>query len=178
MYCIELNSRPLDDPTVFYFGHQKSYRVNKGRGITFNILSHKTLKLGAATIWTFGGLVLLLKGASLLTRASGFEKAIAWPLLALVSGFIFGGIKAKFIFTKNCQKNLERIEKLDNPKFWQFFRPRFFAFLAAMILTGTILSRLAMNNYSLLIAVATLDISIATALLASSRAFWGKVCIK
>ena len=124
-------------------------------------------------MWISGGLDLLLKGASLLTKASTFEKAIAWPLFALVLGFVFGEIKAKFIFIEYCQKNLKRIEKLDNPKFWQFFRPRFFAFLAAMILTGTMLSRLAMNNYPLLIAVATLDLSIATALLASSRVFWG-----
>ena len=123
-------------------------------------------------MWIVGGLVLLLKGASLLTKANAFENAITWPLFALILGFIIGGIKAKFIFIKYCQKNLERIEKLDNPKFWQFFRPRFFVFLAAMILTGTMLSRLAINNYPLLIAVATLDLSIATALLASSRVFW------
>ncbi len=123
-------------------------------------------------MWMSGGLVLLLKGASLLTKANAFENAIAWPLFSLVLGCIIGGIKAKFIFIEYCQKNLRRIEKLDNPKFWQFFKPRFFAFLAAMILTGIMLSRLALNHYPLLIAIATLDLSIATALLASSRVFW------
>ena len=125
-------------------------------------------------VWYIGAIVLLLKGASLLTRANALEKAVAGPLFALIMGSIFGGMKAKFIFHQSCQKNLERITSLDNPKFWQIFKPSFFVFLTVMILIGATLSRLALNNYPLLITVATLDLSIATALLASSIVFWQK----
>jgi len=81
-------------------------------------------------------------------------------------------LKAKFLFTKSCRKNLDRIKNLENPKIWQFFRPGFFGFLAFMILAGTSLSRMAHNNYPFLINVAVLDLSISTALIVSSRVFW------
>ena len=44
--------------------------------------------------------------------------------------------------------------------------------LAVMIAAGATLSRLAHGHYPLLIAVATLDLSLAVALLGSSTVFW------
>jgi hypothetical protein len=44
--------------------------------------------------------------------------------------------------------------------------------LAVMIATGATLSRLDHSNYPFLIAVATLDLSLAVALLGSSYVFW------
>jgi len=52
------------------------------------------------------------------------------------------------------------------------FRPGFLVFLALMIVTGATLSGLAQGNHSFLLAVAILDISVATALLGSSGVFW------
>ena len=83
-------------------------------------------------------------------------------------------MKAKFIFSKSCQKNLDRIDTLLKPKIWQFFRIRFFAALTLMVLVGITLSILAHNNYPMLISVALLDISIGIALLGSSYVFWVK----
>ena len=123
-------------------------------------------------MWYVGGIVLLWKSSSLLVEANALEPELYWPWLAVGLGLVIGGLKAMFLFSKSCQKNLSRIASLDNPKFWQFFRPGFFFFLALMILAGASLSRIAHNNYLLLCAVAVLDLAIAVALLGSSYVFW------
>jgi len=135
-------------------------------------VSTRTLKILAAFVWYAGGIVLLLKGSSLLAEAGSLKPEQGWPWLAAIAGLIIGGLKAHFLFSKTCQKNLTRIAALDHPGIWQFFRPGFFAFLAIMILAGATLSRLAHNNYVFLISVGILDISIAIALLGSSYVFW------
>ena len=134
--------------------------------------SNRNLNILAALVWYIGGIVLLIKGGSLLVEAAGLNPALAWPWLAVVAGVVIGGLKAKFLFSKSCQKNLARIAALNRPRAWQFFRPGFFVALAVMILVGATLSRLAHNNYPFLVGVAILDLSIATALLGSSYVFW------
>ena len=135
-------------------------------------VSRRTLRLLAALVWYGGGLVLLLKGSSLLAEAAALRPGLAWPGLAVVLALLLGALKARFLFTKSCEKNLARIAALDRPRIWQFFRPGFFAALAVMILAGATLSRLAQDRYLLLLAVAALDLALATALLASSAVFW------
>jgi hypothetical protein len=135
-------------------------------------VSQRSLKLLAALVWYIGGIVLLLKGGSLLIRAEEMKPGGIWPWPAAIIGPVLGILKAKFIFSRSCRKNLERIAALQRPRIWQFFRPGFFAALAVMILAGTVLSRLAYKNYSWLVGVATLDLAIAIALLGSSVIFW------
>lgn len=134
--------------------------------------STRNLKILAALVWYTGSIVLLFKGASLLVEADALKPDQSWHWLAITAGLFFGGLKAKYIFSKSCDKNLDRINTLNQPKIWQFFRPGFFALLTIMILTGATLSRMAHNNYPFLIGVAILDISIAIALLGSSFVFW------
>jgi hypothetical protein len=136
--------------------------------------SRRTLNILAALIWYLGGIILLLKGFSLLGEARSMKPGLLWPWLAPIVGFGIGGVQAKYIFSKSCEKNLARIAALDRPKVWQFFRPGFFAALAVMILTGAILSRLAHNSYSFLIGVAIVDHVVAASLLGSSIVFWKK----
>ena len=97
-----------------------------------------------------------------------------WPWTAAAIAVLIGGIKAKYLFNRNCRRNLFRIAALVQPKIWQFFRPTFFMLLFSMILAGAALSKLAHGNYSLMLGVATLDLTIATALLGSSYVFWKK----
>jgi hypothetical protein len=132
----------------------------------------RTLKILAALFWYIGGIILVLKGGSLLIQADTLKPEQNWTWLAVVIGLLIGGLKAKYFFSKSCKKNLKRINFLSEPKIWQFFRPGFFLFLLIMIVTGVTLSRLAHNNYIFLISVAILDISIATALIGSSYVFW------
>jgi len=116
--------------------------------------------------------VLLLKGHSLAKEAGALRSESNWPELATVIGFLLGGLKGLTLFRRSCNKNLDRIDGLENPKIWGFFRPRFIVLLSLMIFTGATLSRMAHGNFGFLIGVAILDISIGTALLLSSYAYW------
>lgn len=123
-------------------------------------------------MWYVGGIVLLLKGSHLLIEADALKPEEDWLWQVAVLGIVLGGMKANFIFNKSCQKNLDRIATLVQPRIWQFFRIRFFVTLTLMILLGVTLSMQAHNNYPMLISVALLDISIGIALLGSSYVFW------
>jgi hypothetical protein len=136
------------------------------------VVSARSLKILAALIWYIGGIMLILKGRSLLIEADALKPEQVWPWLAVVAGLFLGGLQAKFLFSKSCQRNLARIDTLDRPRVWQFFRPGFFAALTVMILVGATLSRLAHNNYPFLIGVAAVDLNIGIALLGSSYVFW------
>ena len=91
---------------------------------------------------------------------------------ALVVGLAIGISRAKFLFTKNCRKNLERIDALEERKVWLFFRPWFFFFLFLMITFGATLSRLAHGHYLFLLGVSVLDFSVGGGLMVSSYVFW------
>ena len=134
--------------------------------------SARSLKILAALVWYIGGIVLLLKGASLLLAAEALRPDLPWPWIAVIAGLLIGSVKARFLFSKSCKKNLARIDRLKRPRIWQFYRPRFFIFLMLMILAGTTLSRLAHGNYPFLLGVAIVDFSISIALLGSSCIFW------
>jgi len=137
-------------------------------------VSTRVLNILAAFVWYIGGTVLLIKGSTLLVEAHILRPEMYWTWLAIAAGPFFGCLKGKYIFRKSCQKNLARIGAIKQPKVWQFFKPWFFAVLAAMIMFGAVLSRLAQtyNSYILLIGVAIVDIDIGSALLWSSYIFW------
>jgi hypothetical protein len=134
--------------------------------------SHRTLKLLALFVWLTGPLVLILKSRELLLEAHLLKPASVWIWISITLGITFGTLKARYLFRKACQRNLFRIDTLKEPKLWQFFRPGFFLGLALMIATGSILSRMAHGDFSFLLFVAALDLSIATALLGSCPVFW------
>lgn len=134
-------------------------------------VSKRTLRILSALVWLSGAIILLLKGATLFSQAIALRPGGIGSWLAVAAGLVIGGIKARYLFAGFCRKNLERIAALDNPKLWQAFRPGFYVFLTTMVLLGATLSRLAMGNYAGLMALIILDISIAIALLGSSRVF-------
>lgn len=135
-------------------------------------VSARTLKILAAATWYIGSFVLLLKGGMFLMQAAAMKPEQSWPWLAALAGVIIGSLKAKFLFSRSCRKNLKRIAALKQPRAWLFFRPGFFVFLICMILLGAALSRTAQGHYMTSIGMAILDISIGTALLGSSYIFW------
>ena len=134
--------------------------------------SARSLKILAALVWHIGAIVLLLKGGSLLLEAEALRPGQIWPWFAILAGLLFGSVKARFLFSRSCKKNLARIDGLQRPRIWQFFRPLFFVFLVLMILVGATLSQMAHNDYPFLIGVALLDFSIGIALLGSASIFW------
>ena len=122
-------------------------------------------------MWIVGAAFLLLKAATLFAQAIALKQSETPSWLAIVAGVLIGGVKAKYLFSWFCRKNLERIDKLDEPQLWQAFRPVFYVFLTAMLLLSATLSRLAIGNYTGLIALVILDISIGIALLGSMQPF-------
>ena len=134
--------------------------------------SARNLVILSALFWYGGGFVLLIKGASLALAACRLDSGGFWPGAALAAGVVIGSIKARWLFAGSCRKNLSRIYALAQPRWWQFFRPGFFVFLALMIAAGTMLSRLSQGSYLLLLAVALLDISVAVGLIGSSYVYW------
>ena len=136
-------------------------------------VSARSLILLSALFWYGGGFVLLIKGVGLAMDARRLVPGNFWPGVILVSGAIIGTVKARYLFSISCRKNLSRINALTQPRWWQFFRPGFFLFLALMICAGVILSRLSQGNYGFLLVVALLDLSVAVGLIGSSYVFWG-----
>ena len=140
--------------------------------------STRTLKILAAVLWYSGAIVLLTKGTTLLLEADSLQPGRHWTWLTIALGLSIGWLKVKFIFRRACEKNLARISLLSAPKIWQFYRPGFLLFLAAMIIIGSTLSRMAHGNYPFLIAMVILDFSLATALFGSSVVFWQQQAFK
>ena len=136
--------------------------------------STRTLKLLASLVWYSGAVVLSFKSIIMLTEAQAINPGQTRTWLTIAAGLIFGAIKAKYLFTKVCIKNLNRINTLKKPKLWEFYRIRFFFFLLTMIVMGSFISRQAHGNYSMLVNMALIEISLATALLGSSYCFWKK----
>ena len=134
----------------------------------------KTLVILSAVTWILGGIFLFLKGYSLLKEANTINSNMEIISAVMVTAFIVGLIKNRFIFSKFNLKNLNRIDNLEEPKIYQFFETRFFFLLCLMIVLGIILSRMAAGNYIALLAVGTLDLALATALIKSSTLFLKK----
>ena len=134
--------------------------------------TRRVLAILAALTWYVGGVVLVLKGGSLLLEARELRPGQLWPITGLSLGIIIGSLKARFIFHRSGRKNLERIAALKRRKIWHFFSPKFFLMLGTVIPLGAVMSRFAHGHFPLLIGVGALDLSIATALLVSSIVFW------
>jgi hypothetical protein len=135
-------------------------------------VSARTLNILAAVVWYAGGVALLLKGASLLLEARPLRPDSGWPFFAGAVGVAFGVLKARFLFSKACRKNLDRIASLPEPRVWQFYRTRFLVILAVVVWGSARLSSLIHGNFLYLLLMATLDLSISIALLGSSYVFW------
>lgn len=141
-------------------------------------VSHRTLNILAALTWYGGAASLLRKGITLLLKEHARDPGNPGLWLALGAGLLFGGLKARFVFSANCRRNLARIAALRDPRLWQFFRPGFFVALAAMITTGALLSRLAREEPRAVLYVAAVDLTIGLALLGSSFVFWRQRAFK
>jgi hypothetical protein len=136
--------------------------------------SKRTLIFLAAAVWYMGGLMLFRSGVELIRSTVDLKPGSPWLWLAVLAGLILGIIQARTIFARSCRKNLHRINSLEDPKIWQFFRPGFFLALAGMITSGVLLNHWAQGHYFFMLGVAALDIALTISLLGSSYVFWTK----
>lgn len=134
-------------------------------------VSHSTLKALAAAVWLIGAGVLLYKGSAYLV-AAGRSGLVAGAIAGAAVGVGIGLLRGRAMFLPACRRNLRRIDRLDRPRLWQFFRPGFFAALTLMLAAGAGLSWLAGLDPWAGLVVGTLELVIALALLTSSVAFW------
>ena len=130
-----------------------------------------TLRLLALLTWITGGVVLFLKGYDLFKEAASLRPGAELNSLPFIISLPVGGLKARYLFLHACRKNLARIDSLKEPRMWQSFRMGFFIFLFSMILLGTWLSRWAADSYGMLLAVASVDLTLSVALLGSLGGF-------
>jgi hypothetical protein len=138
-----------------------------------NTTSNTLIKL-AALVWYIGVVVLITKSGFLFLDALKNGADQLFILMAVLSGIVIGKIKAKYLFYNIGKKNIDRINLLTNPKFWQFYRKRFFVFLFLMIALGKYLSGVAYGENMALTALAVLELSVGFALFLSSHCFWKK----
>ena len=134
--------------------------------------SKSTLVVLAAVVWIIGGVMLFRSGLELIFCAVEMKPDALWHWLAILVGLVLGIVQARTIFTRSCRKNLHRINNLQNPKIWQFFRPGFFLALAVMITSGILLNHWAQGIYSFMLVVAAVDFALTVSLLGSSTVFW------
>jgi hypothetical protein len=135
-----------------------------------------TLKLLAAFVWYGGVVALCIKSISLLLAANKIFPDENGVWLAAFGGAVLGFVKAKYLFRRLCLNNLQRIDDLECPKIWQFYRMYFFIFLFFMVVLGSLLSRTAMaqGDYLMLLIMAFVELSVGVALFLSSDCFLGK----
>jgi hypothetical protein len=136
------------------------------------IAMKKILKVMAITVWYIGFIALTLKSLSLFSQAYALESNPLYLISFLALLFILVPIKMRYIFIRSCQNNMERIEKLNEPKLWQFYRMGFFLFLITVILLGAFLSRWATGDYWLLMGVGIFDMALALSLFFSCLPYY------
>ncbi len=134
--------------------------------------SKKTLVYLAAAVWYIGGIMLFRSGLELIIQIRELKSDILWPLIIITLGIALGIIQVLFIFRHSCRKNLQRINQLEDPRLWQFYRPGFFLALAIMITSGILLDHFAQGHYYFMLGVAAVDFALTISLLGSSYVFW------
>lgn len=123
-------------------------------------------------VWYIGFIALSLKSYKLFDEAYTINSNLTYLITFLLLGFLLSLLKTKYIFIDSCQKNLQRIEQLEKPKVWQFYRVGFFIFLVGVISLGAFLSHKASGDYYFLISVAIIDMALALALFFSGFEFF------
>jgi hypothetical protein len=132
----------------------------------------KTLKNLALLVWYIGFIALSLKSYRLFNEAYTINNNLTYLIVFILLGFLLSLLKTKYIFTHSCKNNLQRIEQLEHPKIWQFYRVGFFIFLIGVISLGAFLSHQASGNYYFLVSVAVVDMALALALFFSGFEFF------
>ena len=126
----------------------------------------------SAIVWYIGGIILGRSGIELFQQSTYMKPGEYWLWIFIGFGIVLGIFQAFVIFNRNCRKNIQRIDQLENPRIWQFFRPGFFLALALMISIGILLDHFSQGRYFFMLTVAAVDIALSISLLGSSYVYW------
>lgn len=132
----------------------------------------KTLVFLAAAVWYIGGIMLFRSGLELMVQIREMKEGILWTSIFIAFGIALGIFQALVIFRRSCRKNMQRINQLEDPRLWQFYRSGFFLALAIMITSGILLDHFSQGHYFFMLGVAALDFALTISLLGSSYVFW------
>ena len=110
--------------------------MNLHRSLTLTV-SKRILLFEAALAWTFAGIMLLVRGSSMLEASSGFS----WikVTVCLCCGLLFFVL----VFSKISRKHINRIATLlgDRHLFFEFFNFRSYLMMVGMITMGVVLRK-------------------------------------
>ena len=101
--------------------------------------TNNKLKYIASFVWILGGVVLFVKSYSMLNLAQKLNPNYLYIILSLIIAFVIGMLKNRFIMSKFCKKNIDRIMNLKKPKVYQVYETYFVFMLILMILVGAFL---------------------------------------
>ena len=120
-------------------------------------VSRSTLILLAACVWYSGVIILVLKSYQLFNAAHLIQSGKPFVWVSIIAAVLIGLIKARYMFVPVCKKNIIRIRHLVNPKLWDFYRFRFYVFLATMVSLGMYFSVRVQGDYLGLILLGIID---------------------
>ena len=110
--------------------------MNLLRSLTFTV-SKRILLFEAALVWTFAGVMLIVRGSSMLEASSGFS----W--IKVMACFCSGLLFFVLAFSKISRRHVNRIATLlgDHHLFFEFFNLRSYMMMAGMITMGVVLRK-------------------------------------
>jgi hypothetical protein len=110
--------------------------VNLLNALRFSV-SKRILLFEAAIVWTIAGIILLLRGSSMLEASSGFSWLKMIACIGCGIGFFV------LVFSKISGKHIARITNLkgNHHRFYEFFNPRSYLMMAGMISLGIFLRK-------------------------------------
>lgn len=123
-----------------------------------------TRLLLAALFWNIAAAMLAAKGLNTLLTSTSFAIILLIVLLALAMGLL----KSRFILDSTAQKAAMRIRTIKDGCAFGFFSLKSWAMILTMIGLGRLLCLLHIHPK----AIGLIYLTIATALLVSSRIFW------
>lgn len=91
--------------------------------------NHATLYVTASVIWLLGAFATAADGVKHFTQAKDKGATHGQMAATLISSLLLGLVFGYFGFCLLVNRNIDRLGKLENPKWWECFRARLWVFL-------------------------------------------------
>ena len=127
-------------------------------------VSHEFLFWFASFVWAIGAFACLYRGYTLVDEAQDLGAPQETVLFAVVPCIVMGVVLGYFMFMKLAHRNIDRIEKLARPLWYNGFRWQFYCFLIGFDCTIFILTEYFSKTVNARLAWGSLDLSVGTSL--------------